>query len=183
MGIRYVEEGNLRLFIAIELPEDIKEELIRIEETLKSYISNVKWVERENFHITLRFLGEISEERLKYVEECVGETASNYSSFNVSLNCIGTFPYVIWVGIDEGKEVLTEIAYRLESSLVKYNFPPADKPFSPHITLGRSKKPLRKSPKGDFKSLEFLADSITIIQSTLLPNSPVYKPLRRFSFL
>lgn len=182
MGIGYVKEVNLRLFIAIELPEDIKEELIKIEGVLKPYISNVKWVEKENLHITLRFLGEITEERLKDIEEAVGEIANSYSPFYISLSGIGTFPYVIWVGIDEGKETLTEIAYKSEGALIKKGFPPADKAFSPHITLGRLKKSAGKTPKEDFKPLRFLADSITIMQSTLFSNGPVYNPVRIFPF-
>jgi|YelNatPaOPRAMG01_1025707.scaffolds.fasta_scaffold27837_4 2'-5' RNA ligase len=183
MGAGYDKEVDLRLFIGIELPQDIKEGLTRIENTLKPRISNVKWVEKENFHITLRFLGEIKEETLKDIEASVEETANNYSSFNVSLSKIGRFPYVIWIGIEEGREVLANIAYTLEESLIRYNFPPADKPFSPHITLGRSRKPIKNIPQEDFIPLHFRVDSISIIQSTLLPDGPIYKSLRRFPFL
>ncbi|MGB9682507.1 MAG: RNA 2',3'-cyclic phosphodiesterase [bacterium] len=173
----------MRLFIAIELPQDIKEGLMKMEDALKPHIADIKWVEKENFHITLRFLGEIEEALLKDVEVSVEETANNCSSFDISLSKIGTFPYVIWVGIDKGKEILADIARKLDESLVKYGFSPADKPFSPHITLGRSKRTIKKIPQVDIKALQFRAESVTIVKSTLLPRGPIYEPVRRFPFL
>lgn len=171
----------MRLFIAIEIPEDIKDELADLVERYKHKISNVKWVERENFHITLRFLGEVEENKVGLIESIIDEVAGKFSSFEIELKGMGKFPHVIWVGIDRGKDTLSNIAYSIEGALLRGGFEPADKPFSPHITLGRIKKEIKNLQLEAFGPISFQADSITLMQSRLFPSGPVYTPIKTSS--
>jgi len=91
----------MRVFIAIELPENIKEGLEKLVISLKRSISNVKWVEKENFHITLRFIGEVDKDKVLQIEKILDEVGSRFSPFEAELSGLGKFPHVLWVGIDE----------------------------------------------------------------------------------
>ncbi|MGC8972246.1 MAG: RNA 2',3'-cyclic phosphodiesterase [bacterium] len=173
----------MRVFIAIELPENIKEELDRLVTSLKHSISNVKWVEKENFHITLRFIGEIDEDKVLQIEKILDEVGSRFSPFEVELSGLGKFPHVLWVGIEKGSNTLKDIAYTIEGLLLREGFQPADKLFSPHITLGRVKKDIKKLPleKG-FGPISFTVDSIILMQSRLFATGPVYTPIKITKF-
>ncbi len=169
----------MRVFIAVELPEDIREELYKLVNSLKCSISDVKWVEKENFHITIRFIGEVEEDKISKLEEILDDVGNKFSPFKVELKGIGSFPHVLWVGIGEGSETLKNVAYAIEGSLLREGFQPADKLFSPHITLGRVKKSLKKLPKGkEFGPYSFIVDSITLMQSQLFSTGPVYTPIK-----
>lgn len=172
----------MRVFIAIEIPESIKEELAHLVEGLKDKISNVKWVEKENFHITLRFIGEIQEDRISVLESIIDEVSLKFSPFEIELKGTGKFPHVIWVGIDKGGDILKNIYYSIEGALIRADFPPIDKPFSPHITLGRVKKDVKRFQVEDFGPISFYANSITLMQSQLFPSGPIYTPIRIFPF-
>jgi len=178
----YVKEIYMRLFIAVEIPEEVREELENLVRVLKHKVSNVKWVEKENFHITLRFIGEVQEYKVQTIEDIIDEVSSNFYPFDIGLKGVGNFPYVIWVGIDKGKDILGDISYSIEGLLIKAGFPPTDKLFSPHITLGRVKKRIENFQGGDFGPLSFQADSITLMQSQLFSSGPVYTPLKVFPF-
>jgi len=173
----------MRVFIAIELPENIKEELEKLVISLKRSISNVKWVEKENFHITLRFIGEVDKDKVLQIEKILDEVGSRFSPFEAELSGLGKFPHVLWVGIEKGNNILKDIAYAIEGSLLREGFQPSDKLFSPHITLGRVKREIKKLPiEKSFGPLSFTVDSITLMESQLFPTGPVYSPIKIAKF-
>lgn len=174
----------MRVFIAVELPEEIKEELYRLVVFLRRGISDVKWVEKENFHITIRFIGEVEEDKIFILEKILDDIGSRFSPFKVEVRGIGNFPHVLWVGIGEGSDALKNIAYAIEGSLLREGFQPADKLFSPHITLGRVKKSIKKIPTDkEFGPYSFIVDSITLMQSQLFPTGPIYTPIKVVRFV
>lgn len=137
-------------------------------------------------HITLKFLGEIDEEKIKKIASLVKEIAGGYDSFEVSLKGVGCFPdakrpRVLWVGVDQGSEKLCTIAHALEEGLTQYGFK-KEKRFHPHLTLGRTKKPctvdavLEKS----IMTESFRVDAIVLFKSTLTPQGAIYKELERY---
>jgi len=96
----------MRLFIAIELPETIKSELAGIQSKLKASRADVKWVEPQNIHLTLKFLGYVQQDKIAAIKNAVDKIAGQTKAFNISLSEIGAFPdlnspRVIWVGIDD----------------------------------------------------------------------------------
>jgi len=186
----------MRTFIAISLPEEIKGYLGQVQEKLKLSAADVKWVQAGNIHLTLKFLGEIDEEKLREVSGILNDTAKGKGTFKINLSSLGAFPKiayprVIWAGIDKGDNEVGQIALELEEKLSKIGIPAEDRPFSSHITLGRVRSASNRhrlvkdltaladnfAPQG----LEFTADKITLFKSTLTPKGPVYEALNEAS--
>ncbi len=182
----------MRTFIAIELPEEIKKRLKEIQAVLRKTGCDAKWVEPDNIHLTLKFLGEISEEQLPAVKAAVGQVAQENNSYRISVSGIGAFPRttsprVIWAGVNAGGNETGKIAQQLEESLFTLGFPREERPFSCHITLGRTRSSsgihhlvkLMTDTSSPLlpESLEFQAAAITLFQSKLSPKGPTYEPL------
>ena len=186
---------NIRSFIAIELNKDIKEELAKLIEKLKSSGADVKWVAPENIHVTLKFLGNISQEKIERIKGVLDKNKERFKTFSLTIAGIGafpklSFPRVIWVGIDEGKDSAKKIYYFLEAELEKEGFPKEERPFSPHITIGRVNSIKNKEGlKSAIENLKFAAaktldvDHVTLFQSTLTPKGPIYTPLYQAKFI
>ncbi len=183
----------MRTFIAIELPKEIKDALARLQEKLKSTGADVKWVEPDNIHLTLKFLGEIDEQKLDKIALILENIAKDKSSFHICISSIGAFPRnssprVIWVGIDKGDKETKEIAKQLEEKIQKIGIPKEDRSFSSHITIGRTRSALNlqklvqelKTLENDLgiKGMEFDATKITLFKSTLTPKGPIYEVLK-----
>lgn len=183
----------MRTFIAIELPKAIQDSLARLEERLKKSGADVKWVEPRNIHLTLKFIGEIDQQKSEQVGEAVKSIAGSKAAFHMRVFSIGAFPKInfpriIWAGIDKGDSETKEIAKALEEKLAELGIPKEDRPFSSHITIGRAKSTLNRdklirelTAAGDIfktENLEFTVERITLFQSTLAPGGPVYEPLK-----
>lgn len=181
----------MRTFIAIDLSPEIKDQLEGLVTSLKSSARNIKWVARENYHLTLKFLGEISEQQVEQVKSVLDEVARNHSQFNLMIKGTGSFPpgqsrlRVIWVGVAEARELLG-LQRDIEESLYQKNFPREERPFSPHLTIGRAKVPenqeklrkeLEKFSQKEFGSMK--VKEITFFQSILHPQGPEYKIISR----
>lgn len=186
----------MRAFIAITLTPDIKERLSRIQTNLKECGADIRWVLPENMHLTLRFLGEINEIMLNGIIRVTEETAHNHSKFEIGLSGIGTFPdidhpKVIWVGVKDGDKKIEDLAYALEKGMEALEIIQEKKPFSCHITLGRT-----RSPKNMEKLMaavnnlgedlykegtSFTAERITVFKSRLTPGGAVYEALKEIT--
>jgi 2'-5' RNA ligase len=183
----------MRTFIAIELPENIKNSLAKLQEELKATGADVKWVQPQNIHLTLKFLGERDDKKVKRISEILDEVAKVHTAFQIQINALGAFPNlnsprVIWVGIDQGDVETKNIFKDLEDLICKVGIPKEDRAFSSHITIGRT-----RSPAGREKltqaitilgeeigkvNLTFTAGSITLFKSTLTPKGPIYEVLK-----
>ena len=181
----------MRAFIAIELSDEIKSALSRVQSHLKYSGADVKWVERENIHLTLKFLGEITEDKAQKIGAILDGIASSSRPFELTLQDIGAFPKiefprVIWAGLDKGAGESTEIAKRIDDELSKIGFDRETRPFAAHITIGRVRSPKNKealkdkiNTAGDLwnKVEGQTVGSITLFQSTLTPNGSIYTKL------
>jgi 2'-5' RNA ligase len=177
-----------RTFAAIFPPTEIRNGLSELVEKLRKLCSGVKWVEKENMHLTLRFFGGLTDEQIGAATQCMSELAQLQHAFKARLGVVGAFPSpsrarVIWVGVEEGKEQLVHIATALDERFVKAGLGQADKPFSPHLTIGRVRIP-GKNPELEeaihaltFSRGEFMINSLTLMKSELTPRGPVYSPL------
>jgi 2'-5' RNA ligase len=176
----------MRTFIAIELSEEIREALAQIESHLKYSGADVKWVEKDNIHLTLKFLGEVTEEKLQQVKSVLEIIGKEFSSFEISLKDIGAFPKidyprVIWVGLDKGAAESKKLAERIDEELSKTGFTKEARPFAAHLTIGRvrsskNKEMLKEKIKNSQLSTpnSQLIGSITLFKSTLTPKGPIY---------
>ncbi|MEO0294081.1 MAG: RNA 2',3'-cyclic phosphodiesterase [candidate division WOR-3 bacterium] len=174
------------MFIGIEIPQEAKDLISNLCKKLPPF-SFIKWVEKENLHITLRFLGETDKRTL--IEEKMKEVGGKFTPFKVSLKGVGAFPSlkrasVIWVGIEEGKNFLKGLYLTLEDKIVQLGFKKEEREFTPHITLGRVKRGKYSLPEGiDFSFGAFPVDKITLFKSTLRKEGPIYEVLAKFPLI
>jgi len=184
---------DVRTFIAIELPSDLKQHIHEATKPLRDVARDVKWVEAENLHITLKFLGATPEALLPEVEQSLKSAMQGHRAFDMSFIGVGAFPSgkrpprVVWVGVNAPDEILS-IQHDVESAVVALDFEPDDRPYSPHLTIGRVKQP----PKGWLlrREMESLGETtfgkihvagISLMKSTLRPSGAVYERLFNFT--
>jgi 2'-5' RNA ligase len=136
--------GQVRSFIAIELPQGTKRELAYLQEGLKRACGYcpAKWVTIESIHLTLNFLGDVPLSRLDDIKSAVAQAAAASDTFGLALEGLGAFPnlerpHIVWVGLSGNVEKLSNIQKRLEQLLVMLGFNSENRPFSPHLTLAR----------------------------------------------
>lgn len=184
----------MRTFIAIELSQEIRDTLAQIASRLKYAGADVKWVEKDNIHLTLKFLGEISEEKAKLVAARLDTIAKETKPFEISLKDLGAFPKidsprVIWVGLDKGAKESTELAKKIGLALSKLGFQEEARPFAAHLTIGRVRSGLNKAALVEkmtscqLSAISFqLIQSIALFKSTLTPKGPIYSKLHDYHF-
>jgi len=182
-----------RIFIAINLPENIKKELLSEQEKLPEL--PIKWVKSDNLHITLIFLGNVNDQEILEIDKIVKEITARYQSFSVNLNRIyygppEKFPpRMVWA---EGEKVnaLAGIKQDLEKSLIDsgISFTPENRNFRPHITLGRIKtwewkriEPEERPEIDKEISLSFDVNSVEIMESELKRGGAEYTILETCS--
>jgi RNA 2',3'-cyclic 3'-phosphodiesterase len=179
----------VRTFVAVLLAHDLKEEISKVQEQVKKLAPDVKWVAPENFHVTMKFLGNVREDDLPAVFASADETVRRFEPFEMSVSGLGAFPNarnarVVWVGLEEGRQQLSEIARAVDEDLDVLGFEREDKPFKAHITIGRVKE--SRFLDGLAKGIgEVRAENlgvqnvseIVIMKSDLLRGGPVYSPL------
>jgi len=178
-----------RIFIAINLPEEIKRELGKFQSQWPEL--PVRWVKPENLHITLAFLGYLSDEELFNVCKIAKELASKRQPFSITLKkiCYGPPkkpPRMVWVEGGKSKE-LFNLKSDLEKSLISsenIKFTPEERSFSPHITLGRIRQwefrqiePEERPRVDEDISLGFEVSSIEVMESNLKREGPEYTVL------
>ncbi|MDD5542047.1 MAG: RNA 2',3'-cyclic phosphodiesterase [Acidobacteriia bacterium] len=134
----------MRAFIAVDLSEHIRNEISRVEGPLGGFSSQVKWVKPDSIHLTLKFLGEISEAQQQSITSTLSAHPMPVPGFDMQVRGIGFFPNaraprVVWMGVVEGGPQLQAMAAELERRLEPLGFPPEARLFSAHITIGRVK--------------------------------------------
>lgn len=184
----------MRAFLAIDLPTELKKKLSELKEEAPADIK-IKWVEEPNFHITLKFFGNISENFLEKIFKESEKIIKNYQSFQLTLNQLGFFPEkkiprVVWIGLTTQDETLFDLQKALEKLFKRLKINSDKERFHPHITLFRIKSIgnlenfknyLEKiSQKTEtLKGLNFKVNELIFFKSTLLPTGPLYEPLHK----
>lgn len=182
----------MRTFIAIELDPTIKATLSAFIQKLDKGSANIRWVKPPGMHLTLKFLGEVSEERIPEIRSVLARLAQDYTHFQLTLKGTGTFPppprtpRVVWVGIEKN-EGLQNIQIRVENELHKIQFPKEKRKFHPHLTLGRVKNPkniqwimetLDHHRQAEFGTMS--VNKFIFFKSTLKPSGAEYTALSEF---
>ena len=180
----------MRAFIAIDVSEEVRDAIVRAQDFIGTKEAKIKFVERENLHITLKFLGEITQEQAEEIKRVLAEIAKRHKKHEVRVKGIGVFPNpnyvrVIWAGV-ENDEGIKAIAQDIERELSKLGFK-KDKEFVAHVTIGRVKfvkdklglaMKLKELANEDFGT--FRVEAIELKKSTLTPKGPIYETLARF---
>src|SRR5215469_11502423 len=129
----------MRLFVAIEIPAEIRVRIMDFVAVVKPRVHGARWVRPEGLHITLKFLGNVKDEKRGAIEGALNTMRS--PGFTLSLHNIGVFPTpkhprVLWIGIDSGPE-LANLAAHADNVLSPLGFEPEKRPYTPHVTLAR----------------------------------------------
>lgn len=135
--------SQLRAFIAIEFAPQIQDAIGKQITALQQVIvpKVIRWVPKENLHLTLKFLGELSPNHLEFIRQALSQEAAGISPFEIQAGGLGAFPTlrnprVIWVGL-HGPGELIDLHKGLDKSIGRLGFPRDDRKFSPHLTIGR----------------------------------------------
>ncbi|MEG6616376.1 RNA 2',3'-cyclic phosphodiesterase [Peptococcaceae bacterium 1198_IL3148] len=178
-----------RLFIAVNLPTDVKGQLHQLQRQLYVLGGGIKWVEPYNFHITIKFLGETDQQQLSVLEGALAQSVIGINPFGLHLNKLGTFPQrgtprVVWVGLGGDINCLKTLQQQVEHRLAAVGFAPEKRKFSPHLTLGRVKTNVDGllTAITTIKALDvnFAVNSVELMQSVLTGKGPVYSRLASY---
>jgi len=184
----------MRTFIAVELTEELKNKIEEVQISLKKVNANVAWVKPGNVHATLKFLGEVPEDKIEKVFEGTNKALEGIKGFKLSLKDLGCFPNlrrprVIWIGVEKGKEELALMQKKLEQEMEKAGFPKEDREFSPHLTIGRVKSPKNIEQltelirNTNFQTEEIEIKEVVVMESQLHPAGAIYTPLKNIVLL
>ncbi|MGA2787273.1 MAG: RNA 2',3'-cyclic phosphodiesterase [Verrucomicrobiota bacterium] len=175
----------LRLFIAISIPEPVRDEIIRVQEELLPLVPRgvARWTRPDQFHLTLRFLGDVPADGVEDLKKSAGAVCRNARPLSLRAEGIGFFPNlraprVIWVGINDGAGRLVDLQQQIETAVGPFSPEPGEKNFTGHVTLGRLKNP-RPADTRDLAARaqtlekrlfgEWTAQEMEIIRSELSP--------------
>jgi 2'-5' RNA ligase len=176
----------MRLFLAINLPTDVRETLWEVAAPLRTARYPVRWVAAEAIHLTLKFLGDVDDMREDEIAAGVAAAVVGAKPFPLPVGGFGAFPSaqrprVVWAGL-EPVPSLELLQHRVEQEMERLGFPTEGRPFHPHLTLGRVKRDARPAALAglatDLDSLvyetEVSVESVDLMQSTLTPQGAQY---------
>ncbi len=184
--------SRLRTFIAIDLGKPIRARLVALQAIFAKDISGVKWVEKENLHVTLMFLGEVEDRALPALCRAVDEVTQTLPRFSLSVEGAGCFPNprrprVLWVGVGAGAQEVCALHDALEPPLLALGcYRREERKYAPHVTLGRHKS--EQAPLGlaqalttheTWKAGDTAVHEIHVMSSELTPQGPTYAVLSR----
>ncbi|WZL74325.1 RNA 2',3'-cyclic phosphodiesterase [Clostridiaceae bacterium 35-E11] len=131
----------MRVFIAITLEDEMKKYIAQRQATVKNLSIKGNFTRTDNFHLTLRFIGEVNENQIQAIKKAMDDTANAIKPFELRLGQLGQFPRrekkIVWIGIHEGRKPLQDLFESIESHLEKEGFEREGRGLKPHITLGR----------------------------------------------
>ena len=179
---------KIRVFIAIELPAEVKKALMRLQERLKAGQAPVRWADPDSIHLTLQFLGYVDAAITGDITAAMTEAVRGVGPFHLACGGLGVFPdpkrvRVMWVGLTGDLEKLNQLQKRVESSLSPLGFKPEARPFTAHLTLGRVRGQARPEERQKLGQLVAAAaapdclldvNAVHLIRSQLRPQGPLY---------
>ena len=189
------DEERPRLFVAIDLPEAVRESLGRLQAELRARdLTGLRWTRPEGIHLTLKFLGETPAESLPAIQDALARAVAGASRFQLALGAPGTFgnrrgPRVLWVDVGGDIEPLGRLQAAVERELTAAGIAPEERAFSPHLTLARVPQPPRPGlAERISRALEtvappqdrFEAAEVVLMRSELQPSGAVYSRVRAF---
>jgi len=176
----------VRLFVAVNLPEQERRAAYEATAPLRHGDVPVKWVQEASLHLTLKFLGEVAPERADAIAVALDAAVGTARPFAVNLGGVGAFPSmarprVVWLGV-ETHPALELLANDVEKALRPFGFEAELRPFQPHITLGRAKQGAKPAAFGKFEKLAGRVSyeavvpvrSVDLMESELRPDGAVY---------
>jgi len=176
------EAKPLRLFVAVEVPEDVRAGLADAVARVRERFPKARWVPPQNQHVTLKFLGSTYPRLVEWVTETVADVALDEPSFVTRVEGLGAFPNprrarVLWAGLDDAGRGLARLAAGLDEALAR-EFAPEKRGFTPHLTVARFDPSVVVDPlEVRYESEPFEIDRIVLFRSHLRRPAPMYEPL------
>ncbi|MDD5131705.1 MAG: RNA 2',3'-cyclic phosphodiesterase [bacterium] len=179
----------MRIFVGIDVNSGIKEKVAEVQEQLKLVEADVRWVAKENLHLTLHFCGEVSDKKAQDIIQVCRGIASEVPPFTLEIKYVGTFPpygdpRIIWTGVEKGRDEAITLIEVTKRHLTLVTGVTEKKDISPHLTFGRIRTnrnigvlttQLHKLANLGFG--EQVVDKILVMESKLKPTGPVYSVL------
>jgi len=185
------EPETIRTFVAVEIPSEVKAAMKGVQDTLRKSGADVGWVRPEGIHLTLKFLGGVDAETVDKLGAALEAAVKGVKTFSLDVKGIGVFPTpkaprVVWVGISGEMDALGMLYEKVENVCEGLGFAREQRPFKPHLTLGRVKSPggrgtlMRLIAESEGVELGvILASSASVMKSELKPGGAAYTEIRR----
>lgn len=200
----------MRTFIAIELPDSAKHQVVSRQRQLQQLFDAqgvkgaIRWTTPENLHLTLRFLGDTTSDQGAQIAQSLAILAADQRAVRLSLHRLGCFPgyrhpNIVWIDFAGDINALGGLQTRIESATQHAGFTPEERPFTPHLTIGRAAKnatqdqleqtgtilrqPQHEAARATSGDTPFVVDHLVFIHSILQPTGPVYTVLSTHPFL
>jgi RNA 2',3'-cyclic 3'-phosphodiesterase len=183
---------EIRSFIAIEIPAGIRQEIKKLLADFQNTEADVKWVRPEGIHLTLKFLGSVKEDMVEKVALAVRPVVEAWRPFRLKAHGVGCFPgirnpRVLWIGLEQEEGSAVRLQQEIERKTAELGFSPEDRPFHPHLTLGRVRSPKGRNPlirmlktNSQTELSSFQVDRVILFRSDLRPGGSVYTKLHEF---
>jgi 2'-5' RNA ligase len=169
-----------RVFCAIDLSGSVRASLMRQINRLREAVpyAQASWSREENIHLTLKFLGEIQTSRLSSLSNAAARAVADFSPFQITLEETGVFPNhgtprVLWIGVEDESGKLAELHSRLEEACAREGFPKEERPFHPHLTIARLRKPQGARPlAAAHKEMRFEPAGVAVAELLVIRSEP-----------
>jgi 2'-5' RNA ligase len=184
--------ARLRTFVAIDLSKSVRDRAVVLQESLARSAPDVKWVEPQNLHVTLLFLGEVEDRTLPAVCRAVADVCKTHVPFVLTVEGVGCFPSprrprVVWIGLGQGTQEVVALHDELEGPLLDLGcYRREERQYTPHITLGRVRGEASAdelaaalAKKAGWQGGEVRMGEVLVLSSELTPDGPVYTVLSR----
>ena len=188
-----LRSDSVRIFVAVGLSADARGQLVDAVERIRQEVQDgVQWANPDGMHVTLKFLGNIPSSRLTPLFECLNPVAAAHQPFPLELNGLGMFPNrhkprVLWAGVSGDLGALSRLQQDSEKAITALGHPPEERPFRPHITLGRPRRTISDAQRGRIGTVvsgltptppvRWVVDSVEVMQSELHPSGARYTVL------
>jgi 2'-5' RNA ligase len=181
---------KIRAFVAIALPPDVRDVLLRVQTAIKAYNLKLKWVQPQNIHLTLKFLGDVPATQIDTIHQHCREASDNVRPLALTAQGLGVFPglrrpRVLWAGVGGASDRLKVLHSEIEQGLASCGYPPERKAFRAHLTLARIKAPVAPAllaealaNQANYTPQPFNVTALTLMQSRLTPSGAIYTPLK-----
>ncbi len=183
----------IRTFVAVPVPESVFDLQNTLRSTIDPKKGKIKWVRRDQLHLTLKFIGDTPESSFGDIRTILDEIVNKTSTIQLEISGTGCFPKkerprVLWAGVTGETDRLLHLVDDVQSELDPRGFFKDELDYHPHITLGRARYPQKHTPnisaflKTEYSPIPFVIEKIQFISSELFPNGPVYTILSTHFF-
>jgi 2'-5' RNA ligase len=175
----------VRLFVAVFPPQEVREEALKIARLLPSK-DRIRWSKPENVHLTLKFLGDVEDEKLDELCTVLENLCAGHPPFNAYLASLGAFPSarrarILWAGISKGSKQLRSLAANVDAALSPLGFERETRSYEPHLTLGRVRgRPTSLDISKEASGRPFEVSRIELVESMLAGKGPTYRTVEDF---